>query len=652
LGYDYIPTDHNPVWLALAGTNPFPPDLLAEMIETGQIEPEEAELLTAAAERGAPLAERLQIWRGTTADKKAILTAYVLCQTAFLDTQNGPIRDGSLGTLRQRWYYSKSSDGMGFKLAAQTLEGALIKSADIVLVDDERSWSRAERDGAKRIAFKVSFKKREKASLEAELGRPPRVHIWPKKGWGRVYSQAHSAILADLVRNGLTYEQLWVRDASRDSVTATPLVPDFNGILVLEKQGLFEHFTPIARALGFPILLAMSGNSAFSSVESLISDNLRNWDGTSKVTPEKPLHIFSITDHDYFGHIPVEEGAALQFARYFGDLVQLHRVGVSPELVRSLGRSPIMAGYEFEADYNAATWAWALEHGIWAGQPGNPEARCFGIEVEALEPKEYIPALVEAIVAACGGDEEVRKALAKLAEPEWYEVARRVETAQYSNSRLWRLLHSLGSWAADNQGIIEHPTDTWVHSRIHTATKWVCVECGHETDTDPDTLRHCPGCADRYTWEARADWDGEADDGRGGYRYTCPCGYEYGETDPSERLRCPGCNHDLTRYAEGQEPWKEQDHVQETVAELIAEKQESLDLDDLAQHAETGSYGVWRPVDANDANDAAAELFQDDFENPLARLTQAIDAHGADFIADLEQAFRVLEEWELYDPDD
>ena len=645
LGYDHIPTDHNPIWLALAAKDPFPPELIEEMIESGQIEPEEAALLTQAADEGAELADKLELWKGATPNKGAILQAYVLCQTAFLDTQNGPIRDGSLGTLRQRWYFSKSHKGMGFKLAAQTLERALIKSADIVLVDGDRSWRRAEREKAQRVEFKTSFGKAEKKALQEELGRPPRVHTWPKKGWGHAYAQQHSGILSRLVHTGLTYEQLWVRDASRDYATAAPLVPGLNGLLIIEKQGLFEHFTPIARALGFPILLAMSGNNAFSGVESLITDNLREWDGTSKVTAEKPLHIFSITDHDYYGLVPVQEGAVTQFSRYFGENVVVHRVGISPEQVRKLGHSPILMGYEVEADYNQSTWDWYVENGIWIGTVGDPDARCYGMEVEALEPREYIPALIEAIVEACGGDEEIRKKLAKLAEPEWYDVEHTIERDEYNALRLWRLLSTLRGWAERLQGEAERPVNRFVHDRINKASYWQC-KCGYKSQTDPATLKLCPACHERYTWEATNEYDYDADR----YRSTCPCGHEY-EGEPDDQYKCPECGEDLEYSTEPKEPWKEQGHVRETISEIIAEHEESIDFGDYAKHAQDNGYSVWRPVGPQEANQVAYELFKEEFEDHLEALAQEIDREKDDLIHDLEYAYNDLRNWDLLDPD-
>jgi hypothetical protein len=601
LGYTSIPTDHNPVWLALAGLSPTSPEQLEAMVEAGELTQEEADEMGAAAEQGADLAAKLQVWRGRSADKGAILRAYAICQTACLNSVNGPLRDGTLATLRQRWYFSKAREFMGFKLASQTFEQYCIRSADVVLADDERSAARARVEGAQRVEFKNQFKKADLAALKEELGREPRVHRWPKAGWGRTYSQGHSAVLANLVREGLTYEKLWMRDASRDSSAFEPLVPGLNGILIIEKQGLFEPFQPIARALGFGILLAMSGNNAFSGVEALITDNLRNWDGTYKVTEESPLHLFCLSDHDYYGHVPVQGGAEEQFKRYFGDNVVMHRVGISPEQVRELGRSPAMLGYEIDPYYNTSVQEWAEEHGVWIGEPWAEESKCLGIEMEALEPREYIPSLTRAIVDACGGDEAVAEALAKLAEPDWWAVQNEASKEAYLLSRLWVLLTHLESWAQGKaQEEVEMPLGTFVTQRVENGTAWTCPDCYESLDHVPDVCPHC------------------------GYGLS---GVRYSILD------------------QGGEPWKESEAVKDTVTEIVSQKEESISIDKLKEHAGSNGYDVWRPVSSQDATNAAASLFTEQHRERLQELAEGVD--DADFIGDLEYAYGVLVNWDL-----
>jgi hypothetical protein len=461
LGFDSVPTESNPVWLALAGLAPFSVKEIEELVELKQLRQDEADQILGIQDAGTELAALLKsvVWRGKTPQKSAILQAYIICQTACLNEDGGPLQTGDLGTIRQRWYASKNPMLMGFKFAAQALERYLVRSADVVLVPTERARNKALKQGAARVEYKVNWSKADEAAFALDLGRKPRVHIWPKDGWGRVYSQQHSGMLANLVRNGLTYEELWIRDASRKFKKSNPLLPGFMGILVIEKEGLLEHFSPIAERLGIPILLSMKGKNAFSVVESILNDNFRDWEGQYKPTEGDPLHFFSITDHDYSGHIPVQNAAAAQFERYLPDAVKVWRVGITPDQLRDAGKSVILAGYELEMD-NKAEIEWADDEAVWVGDTA------YGIEIEALTPQEYVPYLVDALVEAVGGDEELRKRLAEMAEPDWWDATSRIEHHTYLLSELWRRLEAVTEWAGGKRADVESPIDSWVNETV------------------------------------------------------------------------------------------------------------------------------------------------------------------------------------------
>ncbi len=441
-GIAEISTSHNPVWEALAGLNPLSDEEIERAVAAGEMTPEEGGRFREAMSRGIELAEGLKphIWRGSTPNKSVVLRAYALCQTACLNPLDGPVGTGELGTIRQRWYFSKSPGAMGWKFASQALEAYLIRSADVVLVDGHRSSNRALEQGAQRVVFKSDWNKAQKRALEEELGRKPRIHTWPKTGWGRSYAQAQSSILADLVRDGLTYDELWVRDASRDVARFSPIVDDLHGVILLEKEGLFEHFQGICKAAGVPMLMAMSGVNAFSAVEAVLNDRFRSWEGRYSPTPENPLHLFVISDHDYYGFVPVQDGAAQQFERYLPGAVVVHRVGITPEQLRGQGRSPVQAGYEFEVDYNRATEEWADVHGVWVGET------CYAIEVEALEPSCFVEDLVAAIIEAVGGDEVLRDKLMQFAEPDWYGVQGEAVASAVALSELLQRLQTMEQW--------------------------------------------------------------------------------------------------------------------------------------------------------------------------------------------------------------
>jgi len=468
LGHSSLPYDSNPIWQAIAGLSPVPEAEIDELVEAGDLFPEEAEAIKETQAQGIEMGQAIEpyVWNGKRPNKTALLRLYVLAQTNALNSLRGPIGNGELGTLRQRWYASKSNEAMGFKFVSQAIERYFIRSADVVLVPSEPAAQRAREQGAKRVVYKVNWKKSDEKQLADELGRDVRVYTSPKDGWGRQYAQTHSSILADLVRDGLTYEELWVRDASRDVSTYQPILPGFSGILVLEKQGLFEHFQKFCERAGMPILLAMSGNNAFSGVETIINDSLRDYEGRLKPTTDNPLHIFSISDFDPAGMGPVEAGAVAQFERYLPEAVELHRVGVMPEQLRELGRSVLQAGYEVEIK-NKMYEQWADEYGVKIGD------RVYGIELEALTPEQYIKFLIEKMVEALGGDNELKERLAAMAEPNWSNVERRVTDKVKAMSTLIERLNKLAEWAQDTYD-----------EQSEVAREWVSDEIGDSDDDE------------------------------------------------------------------------------------------------------------------------------------------------------------------------
>lgn len=447
LGYDHLPADHNPVWEAVAGLDPLTDEEIDELVEAGEMAWEEADGLREATDRGSEMADSLRplMWRGTSPNKSGIFQAYVLAQTAVLNSMRGPIGNGSLGTIRQRWYFAKSSRAMGFKYIAQACEKYWVKTADVVLVGDAEAEIRARRLGVKEIIYKREWTKTAQADWQIAHGRKPQVHIWPKSGWGRVYSQLQSGLFGNLVLDGLLYEHLWVRDASRKVETSYPLLQDFFSVLVIEKEGLYEHMAPLVKAAGVKVLVAASGNNAFSVIEMVLNDNFRDYEGSYKPSPANPLHLFVISDHDYYGHVPVQDGVVAQFERYLPGAVEKHRVGITPEQVRQAGKSPARVGYEFDVKRNSATEEWAGDEGIWVGDV------CYAIEVEALEPGQYVADLVAAIVEAVGGDEELARRLAKAAQPDWNEVERRLREDLLAGSELLARLLALKKWSDDTR---------------------------------------------------------------------------------------------------------------------------------------------------------------------------------------------------------
>jgi len=418
--YGEFPRSFNPVWLALRGLT----------VDN----PTEAEV---------ELADALEPFLWSSAgypNKTLIFTAYALAQTEALNRNGGAIGTGELGTIRQRWYFSKDSNAMGFKFAAQAFEAIIVRTADVVFVGGDEEARRAQDLGAKRVEYKTD-KDEVLADLDERLGRTPRSHYWPKSGWGRAYADQQSKVLAELVRDGLTYDELWVRDASRDIARYSPLLPEFHAAILLEKQGLFEHFQQFSKHAGIPVLVAMSGVNAFSNIESILNDSFRTWEGDYKPSVDNPLHLLVISDHDYSGMVPIQGGAAAQFEHYLPGAVEVHRVGITPEQVEAEGRTIESAGYEFNYDRNRATREWADEFGLWVGDI------CYGLEVEALTPSAFVEALVDAIVEAVGGDEALRRRLLEAAEPDWDEVESRAQEEAHKRSRLLRTLAALGDWA-------------------------------------------------------------------------------------------------------------------------------------------------------------------------------------------------------------
>jgi hypothetical protein len=142
------------------------------------------------------------------------------------------------------------------------------------------------------------------------------------------------------------------------------------------------------------------------------------------------------------------------------DAVKVIRVGVTPDQLRELGRSPAQAGYEFDAGYNSATEDWAETDGIWIGD------KCYAIEVEALEPSQYIPHLIDAIVQALGGDEAVRELFAAMASPDWYTVKATLNGEVKALSELWMRLRTMTDWSQDMAWQVENPVEDWVNVTV------------------------------------------------------------------------------------------------------------------------------------------------------------------------------------------
>lgn len=509
LGYDLPPTDHNPIWLALAGLNPLDPADLQESIDAGELSEGEAAGMQRAADRGVDLADKLRrvMWKGSTPNKVAIMTAYAACQAAFYPSVGGPLGDNSLGTIRQSWYFSKSPEGMGFKFAAQLLEQHLIRSADIVIVDDARAMDKARsiRHGNRvpniqTVYYKTEWKDIKKEMMQdfkVERKRPMRIATWPRSGWGRAYAQLQSSILADFVRDGATYDALFVEDASRPIESASPLLKNYFFVLLLEKEGLVPHFKNFCKRAGIQILVGAGGNMAFSAIEQILNSHFMHMDyersGMYMPTAENPLHLLSLTDHDYFGLVPVEAGAVTQFERYLPGAVELHRVGIMPEQLVENGRSYAGAGFEFDAWDNSSAVAWTMEHGrefggIW-----------YTLEVEALTPEQYLPTIIKSIVEIVGGDEELGKALADLAEPNHWEVVNGLNEDMYSASWLYQAAATLQSVAYR----LRWKAETAINQEV---AEWV----GEESDddawwNDPDVRERIAEVVEEEIGEIGAD---------------------------------------------------------------------------------------------------------------------------------------------------
>jgi len=436
----------NPIWLAISGLSALSANDIAQLVADGEVNESEGQAMLATSQRGQDLADKLRplMWKGKSSNKNAVMEAYVTCQNICYDVLGGPSSDGStLNTMRQRWYYSKNSDAMGFKFASQAVERFLIRDADVVVVGDETAMNRARDQGAKSVQYKTNWTSQDAKLFKEEHKRLPKVHIWPKGGWGRTYNQLQSQILKAMVDNGLTYEEMWIEDASRKRSSFYSPWRDFYAILALEKEGLFAMWEPFCNAVGIPMMLSMQGNSGAASIENILNSNkFRNYDGTYRPTRANPLHLIVLSDHDYAGHVPVMEGVLAQVRRYLGDAVQLHRLGITPEQVEEQGRSVGQAGYEFEEGFNKAWAEWAEREAVYiAGVP-------YGIEVEALEVGDFVRDLVYLVADILGGEDALRKILARLAKPDMYQV--QYEMADQLNNHVQAL-----RWIASLQEVLE-----------------------------------------------------------------------------------------------------------------------------------------------------------------------------------------------------
>jgi len=214
-----------------------------------------------------------------------------LCQMTVYDHQGGPEGDGKPKALRRHWYTwfkARLAQPLAFQLGDVTIgDGGVEQMNDIA--------------------------------------------------WFQRLSQTYAALVDTWE---VTYQDLWVRDASRMMEGFhTRLFEGCHLVVAVEKDSLLEDFEDAARALGAHVVFSGKGKSGKAGIERMIRDHFQWQAGYSPFTADAPLIILHISDHDYDGEAVIGPSFGKQSARYASHVLEA-RVGIIPHQVVRAGEQP------------------------------------------------------------------------------------------------------------------------------------------------------------------------------------------------------------------------------------------------------------------------------------------------------------------------
>lgn len=239
--------------------------------------------------------------------------------------------------------------------------------------------------------------------------------------WGIRWAGVLSKCYSEFVNTGLiTYEDLWVRDASRMmQSTHNPLFINANILICVEKDSLFEDFYLIGQRLGVTAVYSGKGVSSKGAIEKLINEHFCD----CEIDVDRPLHVLIITDYDYSGHKVISPTFYEQLSRYVKN-VKAIRVGIYPQ--------QIPEGLRLEKAYqvktgNKSSKDWADTYGICTyvcedcgigylsmtevtvcdkcnGNSIITNNEVLGYEIEALPIADYSPLIVDMLLEVMSFD--------------------------------------------------------------------------------------------------------------------------------------------------------------------------------------------------------------------------------------------------------
>lgn len=287
-----------------------------------------------------------------------------LCQMAVFDQAGGPEGDNKLKALRRHWY----------------------------------SW------------YKTKFAQ----PLSEQLGEDLQSERWGLN-WSARLSQTYSYFVDSW---GVTYQDLWVDDASRmmQSIHKT-LFEGCHIIIAVEKDSLFSDFVAPAKALGATTVYSGKGKSSKAAIEKVLREHFCWTPNSPQFDSLYPLIILHITDYDFDGEAVIGPTFAEQARRYTPFVLEA-RVGIQPSDVVNLNHDLQHKWYQIKIS-NRGYENWAEDKALFLNDWGLVEQGCvgfdrtlhtaYGLEVEALKTRDYYGLLVEALLTVLPFDYIVEK---------------------------------------------------------------------------------------------------------------------------------------------------------------------------------------------------------------------------------------------------
>lgn len=200
--------------------------------------------------------------------------------------------------------------------------------------------------------------------------------------WSRYRTQTLSAIMSDMVLSGFTrYGDFKIEDRSRPHQRPGAWnkleVGRFDEVVIfIEKDAAYAYIEKLADLLGFTVECG-KGQQATAAIEGLIE----------YLESEKSYLVFCLTDWDYYGHLIMS--SLDERAKALGIDAEFLRVGVNieqvPEDRRDVAKFRLPLESKQELD-------WAAQYAI---------DGMFGLEIEALTPKEIRGSIADAVYEQC-----------------------------------------------------------------------------------------------------------------------------------------------------------------------------------------------------------------------------------------------------------